>query len=112
MLICPLNFFHLVFLTLSSYYNFARYKRIKLKALKLMRGWEKEKRKEGGREGGKGKERKREGKGREGGREGEGDIKINYWLLFSMNCQKELFKIRNVRNFTTYVTIFKRISYF
>ena len=42
----------------------------------------------------------------------EGNIKINYWLLFSMNCQKELFKISNVRNFTTSVTIFKRISYF
>ena len=77
-----------------------------------MRGREKEKRKEGMREGGREREGEKEGGKRERGREGEGDIKINYWLLFSMNCQKELFKIRNVRNFTTSVTIFKRISYF
>ena len=77
-----------------------------------MRGWKKEKRKEGRREGGRERIGEKEGRKWEIGRKGEGDIKINYWLLFSMNCPKELFKIRNVRNFTTSVTIFKRISYF
>ena len=73
MLICPLKFFHLVFLTLSFYYNFARYKRIELKPLNLMRGREKEKRKEGRREGGREREGEKEGGKRERGREGEGE---------------------------------------
>ena len=86
-------------------------KKDRIKTTKFDEGMEKgekEGRKEGGREE---KDRRERGK-EKGEREGEGDIKINYWLLFSMNCPKELFKIRNVRNFTTYVTIFKRISYF
>ena len=63
-----------MFLTLSFYYNFARYKKDRIKTTKFDEGMEKgekEGRKEGGREGKDRRERGKEKGDREGGREKE-----------------------------------------